>query len=150
MNVTTVRFAFQDEAVDADLAPKKAHTTDAAYDLRAAARKHLMPHETAKIPTGVRIELPPNFVAVVCSRSGMAADGIFVVNAPGIVDQGYRGEIAVILHNLSDWPIEIYKGDRIAQLVVQRLTQVTLELTSSFTDEETERGDAGFGSTGYR
>lgn len=98
------------------------------------------------IPTGVRLEIPAGYEGQVRPRSGLAAKhGITMVNAPGTIDSDYRGEIRVILVNLSDTPYVVHRGDRIAQLVIAPVLQVTFETTAVNT---TTRGEGGFGSTG--
>jgi dUTP pyrophosphatase len=128
--------------------PAYEHPGDAGLDLRSRVDLTLQPGERAMVPTGVAIALPPGYVALVCARSGLALRaGIGLVNAPGVVDAGYRGEIGVILVNHDPAAaFSITRGDRIAQLVVQhapraRLTEVS-ELPGS------HRGEGGFGSTG--
>jgi dUTP pyrophosphatase len=107
----------------------------------------LKPLERAIVPTGLFIELPVGYEAQVRPRSGLAAkNGITVLNAPGTIDADYRGEIGVILVNLSNDPFVINNGDRIAQLVIashQRATWIPVETLT-----ETQRGSGGFGSTG--
>ncbi len=107
----------------------------------------LKPLERKLIPTGLKIQLPIGFEAQVRPRSGLALkNGITVLNAPGTVDSDYRGDIGVILINLSDTPFEIVNGERIAQLVIAKHEQVSWKLVDSV--DETERGAGGFGSTG--
>jgi dUTP pyrophosphatase len=128
--------------------PAYAHDGDAGADLYAAAGVTLAPGHRALVPTGIAIALPPGFVGLVHPRSGLAHRlGVTVLNAPGTVDAGYRGEILVNLINHD--PVEpavIHRGDRIAQLVVQRVERAdfygTEELSSS------ARGAGGHGSTG--
>jgi dUTP pyrophosphatase len=121
----------------------------AGMDLRAhlAQAVELKPLERAIVPTGLFIELPVGYEAQVRPRSGLAAkNGITVLNAPGTIDADYRGEIGVILVNLSSDPFVINNGDRIAQLVIashQRATWIPVETLT-----ETQRGSGGFGSTG--
>ena len=118
-------------------------------DLRACleAPVTLGPLERTLVPTGLYIALPAGFEAQVCPRSGLAAKhGITVLNTPGTIDADYRGEIKVILVNLSNTPFEIVPGERIAQMVVARHERVEWEETDSL--DETERGAGGFGSTG--
>ena len=99
------------------------------------------------MPTGLYIALPPGFEAQVRPRSGLAAKhGVTVLNTPGTIDADYRGEIKVILVNLSDTPFEIVPGERIAQMVVARHERVEWEETDTL--DETARGAGGFGSTG--
>ncbi len=107
----------------------------------------LEPHKRAMVPTGVRIALPEGFEAQVRPRSGLAAKaGITVLNSPGTVDSDYRGEVKVILINLSDEPFVIHDGDRIAQMVIARHESASFEVVASLDD--TQRGEGGFGSTG--
>src|SRR3954451_24533900 len=110
--------------LDPDLPlPTYAHPGDAGADLAAAVDVDLAPGERALVPTGVAIALPDGYVGLVHPRSGLAARfGVSIVNAPGTVDAGYRGEIKVLLVNLdSTEPVRLSRGDRIAQLVVQRV-----------------------------
>jgi dUTP pyrophosphatase len=128
--------------------PTYAHPGDAGADLVAAVDVHLEPGERALVPTGVAIALPDGYVALVHPRSGLAARfGVSIVNAPGTVDAGYRGEISVLLVNLDPHdPVDLSRGDRIAQLVVQRVEK------ARFVEVErlpgSARGDGGYGSTG--
>ena len=129
--------------------PAYATPLSAGMDLRAAleAPVTLRPLERTLVPTGLFIALPAGYEAQVRPRSGLAAKhGITVLNTPGTIDADYRGEIKVILVNLSDTPFEIVPGERIAQLVVARHERVEWEETDSL--DETERGAGGFGSTG--
>ena len=129
--------------------PAYATALSAGMDLRACleAPVTLGPLERALVPTGLFIALPPGFEAQVRPRSGLAAKhGVTVLNTPGTIDADYRGEIKVILVNLSDTPFEIVPGERIAQMVVARHERVEWEETDSL--DETERGAGGFGSTG--
>ena len=107
----------------------------------------LRPLERALVPTGLYIALPPGFEAQVRPRSGLAAKhGITVLNTPGTIDADYRGEIKVILVNMSNTPFVIVPGERIAQMVVARHERVEWQETDSL--DETARGAGGFGSTG--
>jgi len=120
------------QQLDPDLpAPTQGNPGDAGWDLRARASIVIEPGERALIPTGIAIALPPGFVALVHPRSGLAwKDGLTLVNAPGTVDAAYRGEISVVAMNLdSRTPISITRGDRIAQLVVQRVEDVERDLS---------------------
>ncbi|WP_374223571.1 dUTP diphosphatase [Arthrobacter sp. ISL-30] len=129
-------------------APSYAHPGDAGADLRAREDVFLEPGERKLVPTGVSIALPNGFVALIHPRSGLATKhGLTIVNAPGTVDAGYRGEIAVTLLNTDrQYPIELKRGDRIAQMVIQRVEYAQFvpveELSGSV------RGSGGFGSTG--
>ena len=129
--------------------PAYATPLSAGMDLRACldAPVTLGPLERTLVPTGLFIALPAGFEAQVRPRSGLAAKhGITVLNTPGTIDADYRGEIKVILVNLSNTPFEIVPGERIAQLVVARHERVEWEETDSL--DKTERGAGGFGSTG--
>ena len=119
----------------------------AGLDLRADEACRLAPGERRLVPTGVAIELPPGHEGQIRPRSGLAVrHGIGMVNAPGTIDQDYRGEIGVVLVNLGQHPFEIHRGDRIAQLVVAPVVRVAVALVEDLS--ETDRGDGGFGSTG--
>jgi dUTP pyrophosphatase len=128
--------------------PSYAHPGDAGADLTTTVDVRLEPGERALVPTGISIALPEGYVGLVHPRSGLAARcGLSIVNAPGTVDAGYRGELKVMLINLDPRePIVLDRGDRIAQLVVQRVERADFvevdELPASV------RGDGGHGSTG--
>ena len=129
--------------------PAYATPLSAGMDLRACleAPVTLGPLERTLVPTGLFIALPAGFEAQVRPRSGLAAKhGITVLNTPGTIDADYRGEVKVILVNLSNTPFEIVPGERIAQLVVARHERVEWEEVETL--DETERGAGGFGSTG--
>ena len=128
--------------------PEYAHPGDAGADLRAATDVHLEPGERATVPTGLAIALPEGYAAFVHPRSGLAArHGVTVVNAPGTVDAGYRGEIRVTLLNTdTGTPVKLARGDRIAQLVIQRVERA--EFVEAHTLPDSVRGAGGFGSTG--
>ena len=135
--------------LDPDLPlPAYEHPGDAGLDLRARTDVTLAPGERALVPTGVAIALPPGFVGLVCPRSGLALKhGVGLVNAPGVIDAGYRGEIAVILvnHDVHD-VVHLRRGDRIAQLLIQRVESASLVEVSDLPGSH--RGAGGFGSTG--
>ncbi len=137
------------QRLDAELPlPSYAHPGDAGADLRAAVAVDLAPGERALVPTGVAIALPDGFAAFVHPRSGLALrHGLSVVNTPGTIDAGYRGEIKVLLinHDLTE-SVRIERGDRIAQLVVQRVEQARFVAVDSL--EDSDRGSGGYGSTG--
>jgi dUTP pyrophosphatase len=128
--------------------PERAHDGDAGFDLRSRVDLTLAPGERAAIPTGIAVAIPEGYAGLVQPRSGLAArHGVGLVNAPGLIDSGYRGEIAVVAVNLDPRrPVEIRRGDRIAQLVIYPVPPVRLvevgELPSS------ARGAGGLGSTG--
>jgi dUTP pyrophosphatase len=128
--------------------PSYAHPGDAGADLVSTVDVRLGPGERALVPTGVAMALPDGYVGLVHPRSGLAArHGLSIVNAPGTVDAGYRGEVRVLLVNLDPrTPVQLSRGDRIAQLVVQRVER------ARFVEVErlpgSARGDGGYGSTG--
>lgn len=128
--------------------PEYAHDGDAGADLRTSVDAVLEPGERATLPTGLAIALPQGHAAFVHPRSGLAArHGVTIVNAPGTVDSGYRGEIRVTLLNTdAHAPVKFERGDRIAQLVIQRVERAAFVEADSLPD--TERGAGGFGSTG--
>ena len=135
--------------LDRDLpAPAYAHPGDAGADLVTTVDIELAPGERSLVPTGVAIALPEGFVALVHPRSGLAArHGLSIVNTPGTVDAGYRGEIKVLLINLDPIePIVLRRGDRIAQLVIQRVE--TARFVEVDVLPESVRGAGGYGSTG--
>ena len=131
-------------------APQYAHAGDAGADLLSTEDLVLAPGERATVGTGVSIALPDGYAALVVPRSGLAArHGITLVNTPGTIDAGYRGEIRVILLNTdAAEPYSIAAGDRIAQLIVLPVTRARFIPVERLPG--TERGDGGFGSTGYR
>ncbi len=132
-----------------DLEPKKAHHDDAAFDLRARVDIDLPHSETVLVPTGLFIELPEGYEAQVRPRSGMSLKhSLLIVNSPGTVDAGYRGEVGVIMHNLKEETFEVKRGDRIAQMVINKLPQVHFEFAEELS--ESGRGAGGFGSTGHK
>jgi dUTP pyrophosphatase len=141
------RFSLLSEAAEA---PARAHPGDAGFDLRAIEAARLEPGQRASVGTGVAVEIPDGSAGLVLPRSGLAArHGISVVNAPGLIDAGYRGEIRVLLLNTDRTEtFEIEPGDRIAQLVIVEVSdQEPVEAASL---EESARGGDGFGSTGRR
>jgi dUTP pyrophosphatase len=129
-------------------APAYAHPGDAGADLRTTVDVRLAPGERALVPTGIALALPEGYVALVHPRSGLAArHGLSIVNTPGTVDAGYRGEVKVLLVNLDRTePIELARGDRIAQLVVQRVERARFVEVDVL--PESVRGAGGYGSTG--
>jgi dUTP pyrophosphatase len=135
--------------LDPDLPlPRYAHPGDAGADLLTTVDVTLAPGERRLVPTGIAIALPQGYVALVHPRSGLASThGLSIVNAPGTVDAGYRGEVSVLLVNLDrHTPVRLARGDRIAQLVVQRVERgrfVEVEALPA-----SARGAGGYGSTG--
>ncbi|MEU4156753.1 dUTP diphosphatase [Actinoplanes sp. NPDC026670] len=135
--------------IDPDLPlPAYAHPGDAGADLVAAEEAEIAPGARVKVRTGVAIALPDGFVGLVHPRSGLAARlGVTVLNAPGTVDAGYRGEIQVNLINHDrENTVKISRGDRIAQLVIQRVERAAFHAVDALGD--TARGTGGHGSTG--
>ena len=130
--------------------PRYANPGDAGLDLYSAVDVVIEPMRRVMIPTGVAIALPEGYAGFVQPRSGLAAKkGLSIVNTPGLVDSGYRGELKVIAINTdADEPITIARGERVAQLVVQRVPAVELVEVDEL--DATERGESGFGSTGLR
>lgn len=129
-------------------APSYAHEGDAGADLCTREDVTLAPGERVLVPTGVSIALPLGYVGLIHPRSGLATKhGLTVVNAPGTVDAGYRGELKVTLLNTDlRTPIVLKRGDRIAQLVIQKVERATFIQVEEL--DETVRGAGGFGSTG--
>jgi dUTP pyrophosphatase len=128
--------------------PSYAHPGDAGADLHSAVDLTLRPGERALVPTGLALALPEGYVALVHPRSGLAAKhGISIVNAPGTIDAGYRGEVRVCLVNTDvHEPFDLHRGDRIAQLVIQRFETAAFVETDDLPDSA--RGEGGYGSTG--
>ena len=128
--------------------PKFAHKSDAGIDLYSTIDYVLKPFERKLVPTGIKIEIPEGYAGFVQPRSGLAINhGISLVNTPGLIDSGYRGEIKAILINFDPAKnFEIKKGDKICQLVIMKIENPDI----IFEDElnESERGEGGFGSTG--
>ncbi|KUM30723.1 dUTP diphosphatase [Glutamicibacter mishrai] len=147
MSEPTISIAIK--MLDSDLpVPSYAHPSDAGADLHAREGLVLEPGERALVRTGIALAIPHGYVGLVHPRSGLATKhGITVVNAPGTVDAGYRGEIMVTLLNTDKREaFSINRGDRIAQLVIQKVEQAAFTQVDSL--EETARGAGGFGSTG--
>ena len=132
---------------DDAIIPEKAHADDAGYDLFARESKRIPPGETALIPTGIAIALPPWTEAQIRPRSGLALHHqITVLNTPGTIDAGYRGEIGVILINHGKQDFTVTKGMKVAQMVIAQILDTRLVETDNLDD--TARGSDGFGSTG--
>jgi dUTP pyrophosphatase len=133
--------------------PSRAHDGDAGVDLYSAVDVELAPGRRALVPTGVAVAIPFGMVGLIHPRSGLAARaGLSIVNSPGTIDAGYRGEIKVALINLDPAePITVRRGDRVAQLLVQRVELPELVEVTSFDEAgvaATTRGDGGHGSSG--
>ena len=130
--------------------PEYAHIGDAGLDLYSASDCILRPYERRKVPTGIKVAIPEGFAGFVQPKSGLAIkNGLSLVNTPGLIDSGYRGEICAILINLDpDKDFIIKRGDKICQLVIQKVESVEIELTDELNN--TSRGKGGFGSTGLK
>ena len=127
--------------------PAYAHKSDAGMDVRSVADLVIAPGKRALVPTGLVMLLPPGYEAQVRPRSGLALKhGVTVLNTPGTIDSGYRGEVGVILANFGDADFAVRKGDKIAQIVIAPVTQP--DIVESNTVDLTDRGAGGFGSTG--
>ena len=127
--------------------PKAAREGDVAFDLYSIIDHTLAPGERYGVPTGIALEIPEGYEGQVRPRSGLALrDGISVLNAPGTIDSGYRGEVKTTLINLSDEPFQVTKGMRISQLAIRPVPEVEFMEVDELSD--TERGEGGFGSTG--
>jgi dUTP pyrophosphatase len=128
--------------------PKYAHKGDAGLDLYSSINCILNPYDRKLIPTGIKIAIPEGYAGFVQAKSGLAIKyGLALVNSPGLIDSGYRGEVCVILINLDKQnKILINKGDKICQLIIQKIENVDLEVSEDL--EKTDRGEGGFGSTG--
>ncbi|MHA7154999.1 dUTP diphosphatase [Arthrobacter sp. TMN-50] len=143
------RLPVQITLLDGDIPPPEyAQPGDAGADLRTRIDFRLAPGERALVPTGVAIALPDGYVGLIHPRSGLATKhGVTVVNAPGTIDAGYRGEIAVTLLNTDQTEsLTFHRGDRIAQLLIQRVEHADFTVVEEL--PESVRGSAGFGSTG--
>lgn len=128
--------------------PTYAHPGDAGADLCAAIEHPVVVYamETKRIHTGLRVAIPDGYEMQIRSRSGLARNGIIVTNSPATIDSGFRGEIGVLLTNLSDKPFNVAPGMRIAQAVIAPVIRATFEPVERL--DETQRGEGGFGSTG--
>lgn len=132
---------------DERMLPHYAHPGDAGADLRSSENTVVPAQGRVLVKTGVSIALPDGYVGLVHPRSGLALKhGITVLNTPGTIDAGYRGEIMVTLYNTTDAPFEVAVGDRIAQLLVQQVSKARFISVERL--PESHRGEAGFGSTG--
>ena len=152
MKATTVkiemRVPLDDGERDEKYRPFKAHKGDAAFDLMSTESGILNPGERKLFSAGFRMELEEGWEAQIRPRSGNALKkGLTILTTPGTIDSLYRGIVGVILYNAGESPISISKGDKIAQMVIQRVPDVELEFVDSI-EKETERGTDGFGSTG--
>ena len=130
--------------------PRYQHTGDAGLDLPSRVDLIIEPGERAMVPTGIAVAIPDGYAGFVLPRSGLASrHGIALVNSPGLVDSGYRGEMSVVMINTDKHEaFHIKRGDRIAQLVIQKVEDVSIIRVDEL--DETSRGAGGFGSTGNR
>ena len=140
-----IEFLLLDEELPA---PGYQHQGDAGFDLPSRIDAVLGPGERTTVPTGIAVAIPKGYAGLVLPRSGLASrHGIALVNSPGLIDSGYRGEIAVVLLNTDKRePFHIKRGSRIAQMVIQKIEEATLIKAPSL--DKTTRGAGGFGSTG--
>lgn len=146
----TKSFEVPIQALDSELAvPDRMRAGDAAADLPSAIDCTIQPGERRLVPTGFAVAIPFGSAGLVLSRSGLALhDGVAVLNAPGLIDSGYRGEIGVILINHGGTAVDIARGQRIAQLMVVEVPSFALIPVEELPDAPDERGVAGFGSSG--
>jgi dUTP pyrophosphatase len=129
--------------------PVKATDGSAGYDLTSAVSEDIYQGETLLINLGFAMSMPPDMCAFICSRSGLAAKkSVFVLNAPGIIDSDYAGEVKVVLTNLGDSPFRIRVGDRVAQMVFHHVPDVDVDQVDLLMHYGSARGSGGFGSTG--
>ena len=127
--------------------PKAAKVGDVAFDLYSVIDYDIKPGERYAVPTGIAVEIPIGYEGEVRPRSGLALkEGLTVLNTPGTIDRGYRGEVKTIMINHSDKPFQITKGMRISQLAIRPVPEVTFIEVDELSD--TDRGEGGFGSTG--
>lgn len=128
------------------MVPTKATEGSAGFDLYLGEHEMVEQGHTQLCKTGIQLELPPGYEGQIRSRSGLAKDGLVVANSPGTIDSDYRGEVKVLIHNQGENDRILKPGERIAQLVIQKVPEVTFK--EVFTFSETDRGSGGFGSTG--
>tara|TARA_R110000803_G_scaffold47825_11_gene99678 strand:+ start:6287 stop:6910 length:624 start_codon:yes stop_codon:yes gene_type:complete len=136
--------------VSNNVEPFYSYKTDSGFDLRSNEDITINPKETEMISTGISFDIPKGFEIQVRSRSGLAVkNNVFVLNSPGTVDQGYIGEVKIILSNFGNLPFEVKKGERIAQACLcPVVTGEYVDLIKTNNNKSTDRGDGGFGSTG--
>ena len=138
------------QKLDKDLeTPKYAHIGDAGLDLYSAVDCIIRPYERRKVPTGIKIAIPVGYAGFVQPKSGLAINkGLSLLNTPGLIDSGYRGEVCAIVINLdNNNDIRIMRGDKTCQLVIQKVENAEIKIKDDL--DRTSRGEDGFGSTGY-
>jgi len=142
--IDTVRSTIQCLVEDKEFLPRRANPTDAGADLMSTETLEIYPGEQKLVDTGVAVKIPQGYAGFVFNRSSQGKKGISIPHSVGVIDADYRGNIKVILKNLGEDPYKITRGDRIAQLVIQRVELL------NFIDiwNDTQRGTGGFGSTG--
>jgi dUTP pyrophosphatase len=129
--------------------PQKTHKQDACFDLRASEQANIPGHGYTTVRTELAIRIPSGHVGFIMSRSGMASNrGVFVLNAPGVIDAEYSGEVKIVLANMDDIFYLVERGDKVAQFTVMPLMQLSM-LRGDNMVWSGMRGDRGFGSTGY-
>ena len=132
---------------DNAILPEKQHDSDAGYDLHSIEEIILRPNKIYKIRTGIAIQIPNHYAGLVLPRSGLSSKyGISLINTPGLIDSGYRGELLIPLINHSSNEYTINKTERVAQLMLLEIPEVKIEVTSDL--DESDRDSKGFGSTG--
>lgn len=133
--------------LDRNCVPTKAHSIDAGFDLKARKDTSVFPQDTEFIPTGVCVEIPVGYIGLLFPRSSISKTPLRMANSVGVIDSGFTGEIKVPLYNTSEVEIrDIDRYDKIAQLVIVPLEDVSIEVVDELS--ESERGQGGFGSTG--
>ena len=144
MGVINIKIKLLNESA---ILPEKQHDSDAGYDLFSIEKIILQPNEIHKVKTGIAIQIPTNYGGLVLPRSGLSSKhGISLINTPGLIDSGYRGELLIPLINHSVKEYEINKHERIAQLILIESPEVNIEVVSDLDDSD--RDSKGFGSTG--
>lgn len=135
------------KVLDKNCIPVKAHSIDAGFDVKARTEFVILPKETAMIPTGVCVEIPVGMVGLLFPRSSISKTSLRMCNSVGVIDSGFTGEIKVPLQNTHHTlMVRVNQYDKIAQLVIVPLADVSIEIVDEL--KESERGDGGFGSTG--
>lgn len=146
--MTEIPFSFQCVVLEGGFAPKRAHPTDAGWDLFAAEQIEILPGHRGIVSLKIRVAIPPGYYGRIADRSSIAAkQGCHCI--AGVVDAGYRGDVGVVMINLGNNTFAVSAGDKIAQLIITKIDDREMQIVSSV-DElgVTERGEGGFGSTG--